>query len=336
MNPIPIKYLGRMSTAELRTRDAYLESAFGISRKSTRLVALEKQLEIPLKYEPDALDSPKYGIETLFAVGNGAATHSPNYAENVVTWKEFVGKPSVAQFSKLEDYAGLFGGLDAPRYIRTTRSNILDYEHYRLYKPFMNSNNWIRRFWAKIPSTNLIFDSIDCDGYPVKVQHIICHLDKTDLQPFTQSEIAAGSGVINELCIYMAKKIDVLKTSGGDSTAYLLLDHPRVDAINVEPYFRIAFKDINVADIPENGLDFMFDIELHVAELQDDEDDDPDNPTIPSGDVVIHDETGNIILTETEADRIIIPTPADDRDAIASDENSTIADFSVADDTVVD
>jgi hypothetical protein len=301
-----------MSTSELRQRDKYIEDAFGIKKKSTRLIALEKQLELAIKYDTSTLDSPLYGIEVIFAVGDGAEVHTPDYSNNTVTWKEFVNQASVANFSNSDEYAGLFGGLDRPRYIYTSPSNVQNYEKYRLYKPFLNHNKWVRRFYAKLPEEVLIFDSADKDGFPVKVQHVICRITKEDLLPYTQTEINSGSGIINELCVYMGQKVKTAKNSGDDSTAYLLLNHPKIDTVNVEPYFRVVFNDIRVDDIPDNGLDFIFDIELHIAELQDDEDSGGDTPPEqpwPTGKIVVKFADGFIILNETSVPEITIPSP---------------------------
>jgi hypothetical protein len=303
-----------MSTAELRQRDKYIEDAFGIKKTSTRLVALEKQLGIATKYDPSSIDSPLYGVEVLFAVGNGAHVHSPHYAENKVHWNKFVKQASVATFSEIDRFAGLIGGLDSPTYFYTAPSNTFDFDNYRMYKPFLYLNKWVRRFYAKLPEETVIMETIDENGYPVKIQHVLCRITKKELQPYTAGEIASGLGVINELCIYMGQKVKVAKNTGDNSTAYLLLEHPKVDTVNVEPYFRIVFDDINIADIPENGLDFMFDIELHTATIQDDEDDggggEDDPPeTWPDGNVVVKFTNGFIILNETDVPEIILPIP---------------------------
>ncbi len=296
-----------MSTAELRQRDKYIEAAFGIKRISTRLIPLEKQLGLQVHYNPNSIDDPKYGVDVLFAVGNGAAKHSDSYQNNKVTWQKFVGNASIAQFSDLENHAGLFGGLDTPRYIRTMPSSDINFKRYRMYKPFISNNKWVRRFFAKLPESVSLLETIDDAGFPIKVQHIICRITKDDLKPYTQAEIAQGSGIINELCIYFGQKVAVFKTNGNDSTSYLLLDHPTVEDIDVEPYFRVVFDDIKIDDIPQNGLDFMFDIELHVAELQDDEEPPPDD-NYP-GDVVIHDGVGHIAVDETTVPPIVLPVP---------------------------
>jgi hypothetical protein len=299
-----------MSTSELRQRDEYIEDAFGIKKKSTRLVALEKQLGLTIKYDPSSLDSPLYGVEVLFAVGDGAKVHSPHHSENAVKWNEFKDQASIARFTNESDFAGLYGGLDSPRYIYTSPTSEDPPSEYRLYKPFLHNNKWIRRFYAKLPEEVLIFDSIDDDDFPVKVQHVICRLSKQDLKPYTQSEKDAEPGVINELCLYMGQKVRVAKNSGGDTTSYLLLDHPKIDTINVEPYFRIVFDNIKISEIPENGLDFIFDIELHVAELQDDEDPD-DEPDIvwPHGNIVVRFNNGHVILNESAVPEIVLPIP---------------------------
>ncbi len=296
-----------MSTAELRQRDKYIEAAFGIKRISTRLIPLEKQLGLQVHYNPNSIDDPKYGVDVLFAVGNGARKHCDTYQNNKVTWQKFVGNASIAQFSDLENHAGLFGGLDDPRYIHTMPASDVNFKRYRMYKPFISNNKWVRRFFAKLPESVSLLETVDDEGFPIKVQHIICRITKDDLKPYTQAEIAQGSGVINELCVYFGQKVAVFKTNGNDSTSYLLLDHPVVENIDVEPYFRVVFDDIKIDDIPQNGLDFMFDIELHVAELQDDEEPPPDD-NYP-GDVVIHDSVGHIAFDETIVPPIVIPVP---------------------------
>jgi len=271
MSKFSLKYLDRMSTLEIQSRDAYLNTVFGIKRVSTWLVPLEKKLNLAVQYNPNTVDININ--EIVFAVGNGANLTTEDYKENKVTWDRFVKYPSVAKFSDIDTYGGLFGGLGNPIPICTAQMSFLKYEAYRMYAPFMHNSQWMRMFYAKRPIEMNIMSTLDKDDIPVKIQHLVCNITKSEIQAAFNLKKVDSPAVINELCLYVGSRVSVSSTSGsrGENISFTTQVHPTSEIVNVAPYCKIVFDDIKIEDIPEYGINFILDIELK-AELREEED----------------------------------------------------------------